>query len=47
MRAVFVRPFLPEDLRAVKSVSMENTVYRLARSDSIRIVGIGIAIKGL
>jgi len=39
-----VIPNLAKDLRAVKGVFVLNTVYRLARADAVRIVGIAVAV---
>ena len=40
-------PTLLQDLGSVENVGVLDTVYRLARSDSVCIVGIGIRVKSL
>ena len=42
-----VAPSLTEDLGSVERVGVLHTANRLTRADAIRIVGIGVAVKGL
>ena len=45
--SVRIRPFLTQDLSTVQRVGMGHAIHRLARTNTVCIVGIGIAIKGL
>ena len=44
---LFFVPFLAENLGTVEGVSMENSIHRLARANTVRILGVGIAVEGL